>query len=65
MPWLATAMSLDARKEDLLIAAALTRFSADYEPLDPELAEHARQLAADQLLEYDLELGEARYELLL
>lgn len=58
-------MSLDDYEEDLLIAVSLTQFSATYDHISPEVAEHARQLAADRLLEYDLEFDEARYELLL
>lgn len=58
-------MLLDDDEDDLLIAVALTRFSVDYEQVDPELAEHAWQLAADRLLEYNLEPEEAVRELLL
>lgn len=58
-------MSLNDRDEDLLTAIALIQFSAAYERISPELAEHARQLAAERLLEYDLEFNEARCELLL
>ena len=52
-------MSLNDRREDLLIAVALTEFSVQYEDADPELAEHAWQLAADRLLEHDVEPREA------
>ena len=52
-------MPLTDRHEDLLIAVALTEFSVHYEQADPELAEHAWQLAADRLLEYDVEPREA------
>jgi len=47
------------RQADLLIAVALTEFSVHYEAAAPELAEYAWQLAADRLLEYDVEPREA------
>ncbi|ELZ16577.1 hypothetical protein [Natrinema limicola] len=47
------------RQADLLIAVALTEFSVHYEVAAPGLAEHAWQLAADRLLEYDVEPREA------
>jgi len=47
------------RQADLLIAVALTEFSVHYEAAAPELAEYAWQLAADCLLEYDVEPREA------
>jgi len=56
-------MQLTNRQEDLLIAVALTEFSVHYEAAAPELAEYAWQLAADRLLEYDVEPGEAVDEL--
>ncbi|WP_081661480.1 hypothetical protein [Halopiger djelfimassiliensis] len=43
------------RRDDLLIAVALTEFSVQYEAANPELAERAWQLAADRLLEHDVE----------
>ena len=52
-------MPLTDRQEDLLIAVSLTEFSVHYEAVDPKLAEHAWQLAADRLLEYDVEPREA------
>ena len=52
-------MPLTDRQEDLLIAVALTEFSVHYEEADSELAEWAWQLAADRLLEHDLEPREA------
>jgi len=52
-------MSLTDRQEDLLIAVALTEFSVHYEVADPELAEHAWQLVANHLLEYEAEPREA------
>ncbi|WP_175480067.1 hypothetical protein [Natrinema salaciae] len=52
-------MSLDDRREDLLIAVALTEFSVHYESADPELAEHAWQLAADRLVNRDVGPAEA------
>ncbi|NKE37121.1 hypothetical protein GWG54_15080 [Natronococcus sp. JC468] len=58
-------MPLRDHEDDLLIAVALTRLLVDFEEADPELAEQAWQLAADRLLEYDLELSEAVRELLL
>jgi hypothetical protein len=60
-----TVMPLDDYEEDLLIAVSLTQFAVTYERISPVVAEHARQLATDQLIEYDLEFSEARYELLL
>ncbi|ELY55973.1 hypothetical protein C491_13517 [Natronococcus amylolyticus DSM 10524] len=58
-------MPLNNCENDLLIAVALTRFSVDYEQVDPELAEHAWQLAADRLFKHGLESEEAVRELLL
>jgi len=52
-------MSLTDRQEDRLIAVALTEFSVHYEQADPELAEHAWQLAANRLFEDDVEPPEA------
>ncbi|MDF9747952.1 hypothetical protein [Natrinema salsiterrestre] len=52
-------MSLTNRREDLLIAVALTEFLVHYEQADPKLAEQAWQLATDRLLEYDVEPCEA------
>jgi hypothetical protein len=52
-------MSLTDRREDLLIAVALTEFSVHYEAAAPELTEHAWQLAADRLLEHDVAPTEA------
>ena len=57
-------MPLRDREDDLLIAAALTRPAIDFEQVDPELAEQAWQLAADRLLEYDLEPDEVVREVL-
>lgn len=53
----------DQRRDDLLVALALTEFSVHYETVDPELSERAWQLAADRLLEYDLEPAEVAAEL--
>ncbi|MFC6718323.1 hypothetical protein ACFQGT_11840 [Natrialbaceae archaeon GCM10025810] len=47
-----------SRDDDLLIAAALTRFAVDFEDTDPEFAEPAWQLAADRLLEHDADTEE-------
>ncbi|WP_175542237.1 hypothetical protein [Natrinema hispanicum] len=47
---------LTDRREDLVLAVALAEFSVHYEAADPVLAEHAWQLAADHLLEHDVEL---------
>ncbi|GAB3669573.1 hypothetical protein [Halopiger thermotolerans] len=47
------------RQDDLLIAIALTEFSVHYEQADPELSRRAWQLAADRLLEHDVEPQEA------
>jgi len=52
-------MPLTDRQEELLIAIALTKFSVHYEQADPELAKQAWQLAANRLLEYDVEPREA------
>lgn len=57
--------ALDDCEDELLIAVALTRFSVDYEQVDPELAEHAWQLAADRLLKHNFEPGEEVREVLL
>ncbi|QLK25400.1 hypothetical protein HYG81_15100 [Natrinema zhouii] len=46
-------MPLDDRREDLLIAVALTEFSVHYEQVDSELSEHAWQLAASRLVDHD------------
>ncbi|WP_222914260.1 hypothetical protein [Natrinema sp. SYSU A 869] len=40
-------------RDDLLIAVALTEFSVQYKQADPELAEHAWQLAATRLVDHD------------
>lgn len=50
-------------EDDLLIAVALTRFHQDFREVDPELSEQAWQLAAERLLDYDLEAGEIVDEL--
>lgn len=47
-------MSLDDRREDLLVAVALTEVRVHYEEADPELAERAWQLAADRLVNHDV-----------
>jgi len=52
-------MPLNDRHDDLLIAVALTEFSVHYEGVDRELAEHAWQLAADRLVDRDVEPAEA------
>lgn len=52
-------MSELERKDDLLIAVALSEFSVYYEQVDPELSKEAWQLAADRLTRYDLEPREA------
>ena len=49
----------DERRDDLLIAVALTEFSVHYEVAAPELAEYAWQLAADRFLEHDVAPTEA------
>ncbi|SIS20911.1 hypothetical protein [Natronorubrum thiooxidans] len=43
------------KRDDLLIAVALTEFSVHFEQIDPELSERAWQLAADRLVEYDVD----------
>ncbi|OAQ51480.1 hypothetical protein HTG_18920 [Natrinema mahii] len=52
-------MPLTDRREDLLIAVALTEFSVHYEDADPELSRRVWQLAADRLLKHDVEPHEA------
>ncbi|WP_228442400.1 hypothetical protein [Natrarchaeobaculum sulfurireducens] len=49
----------DRKRDDLLIAVALTEFSVQYEGVDPELSRRAWLLAADRLLEYEVEPREA------
>ncbi|MXV62088.1 hypothetical protein GS429_08440 [Natronorubrum sp. JWXQ-INN-674] len=56
-------MSAEQRRDDLLTAVALTEFSVHYEDVDPELSRRARMLAADRLLDYDLEPEEIPVEL--
>ena len=56
-------MSLTDRQEDILIAVALTEFSVHYEQADPELSRRAWQLAADRLVDHDVEPAEAVDEL--
>ncbi|OVE83185.1 hypothetical protein [Natronolimnobius baerhuensis] len=51
------------RRDDLIIAAALARFSYYIEGVDPELGEEAWQLGADRLVDYDLEPMDAVDEL--
>ncbi|MGQ3413649.1 hypothetical protein ACT4ML_15485 [Natrinema sp. LN54] len=46
---------LTERQGDLLVAVTLTEFSVHYESADPELAEQAWQLAADRLVDHDVE----------
>ncbi|WP_222914493.1 hypothetical protein [Natrinema sp. SYSU A 869] len=46
-------MSESEYRDDRLIAVTLTEFSIQYEQADPELAEHAWQLAAIRLIDYD------------
>ncbi|ELY46932.1 hypothetical protein [Natronorubrum bangense] len=43
------------KRDDLLIAVALTEFSVHFEQIDPELSERAWQLAANRLIEYDVD----------
>ncbi|QCS44670.1 hypothetical protein [Natrinema versiforme] len=50
---------LTDRQEDLLVAVALSEFSVYYEDANPELAERTCQLAADRLVDHDVELLEA------
>lgn len=45
----------DQRKDNLLVAVALVEFSVHYEQADSELSERAWQLAADCLVDYDVE----------
>lgn len=51
----AGSVSLTDRREKPLIAVSLTEFSVHYEQADPELAEHAWQLAASRLVDHDVE----------
>ncbi|ADB63669.1 hypothetical protein Htur_4932 (plasmid) [Haloterrigena turkmenica DSM 5511] len=48
-------MPLDDRSDDLLVAVALTEFSVHYETIDSDLSRRAWQLAANRLLEYDVD----------
>ncbi|WP_222914034.1 hypothetical protein [Natrinema sp. SYSU A 869] len=50
-------------RDNLLIAVALTEFSVQYEQADPELAEHAWQLAATRLVDHDIRPARAVDEL--
>ncbi|WP_265109166.1 hypothetical protein [Halosolutus halophilus] len=50
---------LSVRQEDLLIAIALAEFSYETEDVDPKLADHAWQLAADRLVSWDVTPREA------
>ncbi|QCC60772.1 hypothetical protein NP511_02175 [Natrinema thermotolerans] len=52
-------MPLDDRRDDLLVAVALTEFSVNYESADPELSRRAWQLAADRLVDHDVGPAEA------
>lgn len=56
-------MSNSEYRDDLLIAVAPTEFSVHYEEADPDLANHAWQLAADRLIDHDIEPAEAVEEL--
>lgn len=47
-------MSIDQRRNDLMIAVALFNFSAHTERTNPEIADHGRYLAGDYLCGYDL-----------
>ncbi|GAB7121223.1 hypothetical protein JCM9743_36950 [Natrinema sp. JCM 9743] len=48
------AMSESEYRDDRLIAVALIEFSVQYEQADPELAEHAWQLAATRLVDHGI-----------
>ena len=50
---------LSNRQGDLLIAVALAEFSYETEDVDPDLANHAWQLAADRLVAWDVTPAEA------
>ncbi|WP_222912744.1 hypothetical protein [Natrinema sp. SYSU A 869] len=52
-------MPLDDRREDLLVAVALTEFPIHYEQADPEPSRQAWQLAADRLVNHDVGPAEA------
>ena len=45
-------------RDDLLTALALTEFSVHYEDVNPELSRRAWQLAADRLVDYDVDRPE-------
>ncbi len=47
------------RRDGLLVAVALARFSQQFEDADPELADRAWQLAADRLVAWDVDPGDA------
>lgn len=49
----------DQKRDDLLIAVALVEFSVQYEAADPGLSRRAWQLAADRLVEYEVDPREA------
>ncbi|RQG90855.1 hypothetical protein [Natrarchaeobius chitinivorans] len=51
------------KRDDLLTALALTELSVHYEQANPELANRAWQLAADRLIEYDIQPSEIAAEL--
>nr|WP_238709578.1 hypothetical protein [Natronorubrum halophilum] len=51
------------RRGDLLIAVALTEFSVHTEDVAPDLSERAWLLAANRLIEYDIEPEEIVNEL--
>jgi hypothetical protein len=51
------------RRDDLLTAVALTRFSQQFEDADPEFADRAWQLAADRLVAWDVDPGDVVDEL--
>lgn len=44
-----------SREDAAVVALALTELSVHYEDVDPQLSEHAWQLAANLMLEYGLE----------
>ncbi|WP_170972400.1 hypothetical protein [Natronorubrum halophilum] len=56
-------MSDIERRDDLLIAVALTEFSVNYEDVDPELLRRAWQLAVSRLIKYDVRPEDAVDEL--
>lgn len=58
-----SAPSNNQKRDGLLMAFALTELSVHYEQADPKLSRRAWQLAADRLVEYDIEPRDVTAEL--